>query len=70
MRVETTPNLLNAGLALALQKKPEIVVNVASGGVAYVKIGANTFDASPTLAQVGAETARGASGGFRAATPL
>lgn len=70
VRIETTPSVLNVGLALALQKKPTVAITLRSGETAYLEDGSDTFDASPTIRRVDADTARAAMAGFTVAKPI
>lgn len=70
VKVETTPSVLNVGLALALQKKPTMALNLKSGESAYLELGADTLDASPTIRRVDAATARADIAGFVTAKPI
>ncbi|WP_146344142.1 hypothetical protein [Falsiphaeobacter marinintestinus] len=70
VQVETTPSMLNVGLALALQRKPTMAINLKSGETAYLELGADTLDASPTIRRVDAATARADTAGFVAAKPI
>ncbi len=68
--VKETATLLNAGLALALQKKPQLPIRMAPGQTAHVRVDASQWSGGPVLSRVDGATASAAVGGFRAAAPL
>lgn len=67
VQVAETETILNAGLGLALQKKPQMQVAALSGQVTYLQVGASQWNGGPTLEQVDGAAA---TAGFRKANPL
>lgn len=70
VQVVETETILNAGLGLALQKKPQMRVAALSGQVTHLQVGASQWTGGPTLEQVDATYAASAAAGFRKANPL